>query len=98
MATSGCALHIPTAAPAPQSRDAESSRSRCGGGGSRVADGVTVDDEFDAAVTLAAFGGVVRSHGLRLAEAVGGDGRRRYALFGEKITDGIGAAFGELLV
>jgi len=32
---------------------------RSGGGHGGVADGVTVDDEFDAAVALAAFGGVV---------------------------------------
>src|SRR6266699_2417487 len=73
---------------------------RCwrGGGRGGTADGVAVDDEFDAAVALAAFGGVVGSDRLRFAEAVGGDGRRRHALFGEKIADGAGAALGELLI
>jgi len=44
------------------------------GGSCSVADSVAVDDELDAAVALAAFGGVVGSDRLRLAEAVGGDG------------------------
>ena len=69
-----------------------------GGGHGGIADGVTVDDEFDAAVSLAAFGVVVGSDGLRFTEAAGGDGRGRDALLGEKIADGIGAAFGELLI
>src|SRR5260370_36339681 len=54
-------------------RHAESSRSRCGGGGKRVADGVTVDDQLDAAGTLAALGGVVRNHGLPFSPAAGGE-------------------------
>src|SRR5260370_27011564 len=49
-------------------RHAESSRSRCGGGGSRVADGVTGDDEFDAAGTLARLGGVDRKSQLGISE------------------------------
>jgi len=69
-----------------------------GGGGGGVADGVAVDDEFDAAIALAAFGGVVGSDGLRFAEAARGDGRTGDALLGEKIADGIGAALGELLI
>src|SRR6267142_5034251 len=73
-------------------------RGRGGGGHGGVADGIAVDDELNAAIALAAFGGVVRSDGLHFAEAAGGDGRTRDALFGEKIADGIGAAFGELLV
>src|SRR5713226_7436628 len=72
-------------------------RGSSGGHGS-VADGVAVDDEFDAAVALAAFGRVVGGDRLRLAEAVSGNGRRRYALFGEKVANGIGATFGELLI
>jgi hypothetical protein len=48
-------------------------RRRSGGRGG-AADGVAVNDELDAAVALAAFGGVVRSDGLRFAEAAGGDG------------------------
>src|SRR5437016_6963780 len=71
---------------------------RRGGGHGGVADGVTVDDELDAAVALAAFGGVIGSDGLVLAEAAGGNGRTGDALLGEKIADGIGAAFGELLI
>ncbi len=63
-----------------------------------VADGVTIDHQLDAAVALAAFGGVVRSDGLRFAEAAGGDGGGRDALLGEKIADGIGAVVGELLI
>jgi len=44
-------------------------------GGSRgVADGLAVDDQLDAAIALAAFGGVVGGDRLRFAEAVGGDG------------------------
>ena len=70
----------------------------CGGSGSGVADGVAVDDEFDAAVALATLGSVVGSDGLRFAKAAGGDGRGGHALFGKKIADGIGAAFGELLI
>ena len=35
---------------------------------------------------------------MRFAEAAGGDRRSRHTLFGEKIADGIGAAFGELLI
>jgi hypothetical protein len=38
---------------------------------SRVADGVTIDDQFDAAVALPALGCVVGSHGLRLTESLG---------------------------
>src|SRR5437899_4755156 len=71
---------------------------RSGGGHGGVADGVAVDLEFDAAVALAAFGRVVGGDRLRLAEAVSGNGRRRYALFGEKIANGIGAALGKLLI
>src|SRR5437667_6822194 len=71
---------------------------RRGGGHGGVADGVTVDDELDAAVALAAFGGVIGGDGLVLAEAAGGNGRTGDALLGEKIADGIGAAFGELLI
>src|SRR5258708_5011237 len=70
----------------------------CGGGRGRVADGIAVDHELDAAVALAAVGGVVRSDGLRLAEAAGGDRGGRDALLGEEIAHGIGAAFGELLI
>ena len=47
----------------------------CGGAGgywSCFADGVAVDDEFDASIALAAFGGVVGGYGLRFAEAAGG--------------------------
>ena len=69
-----------------------------GGGGGSFADGVAVDYELDAAVALAAFGSVVRSDRLCFAEAVGGDGRSGHALLGKKIADGIGAAFGELLI
>src|SRR6266700_3233352 len=73
---------------------------RTGSGGSRggVADGVAVDHELDAAVALAAFGGLVGGDGLDFAEAAGGDGRRRYALFGEKFAHGTGAALGKLLI
>jgi hypothetical protein len=71
-------------------------RSRGSYGG--VADGVAVDDELDAAVALAAFGGVVGSDRLRFAEASRGDGRSRNAVFGKKIADGIGAALRELLI
>src|SRR5882762_1487394 len=71
---------------------------RGGGGHGGVADGVTVDDQLDAAVALAAFGGVIGGDGLVLAEAAGGDGRTGDALLGKKIADGIGAAFGELLI
>src|SRR4029077_19516727 len=73
-------------------------RSWGGGGHGGVADGVAVDDELDAAVALAAFGGVVGGDGLHFAEAAGSDGRTRDALLGKEIADGIGAAFGELLV
>src|SRR5579859_4687210 len=70
---------------------------RCGGaGGDRG--GFAVDDEFDAAVALAALGGVVGGNGLRFAEAAGGHGAGADALFGEEVADGIGAAFGELLI
>src|SRR6266478_4115406 len=69
-----------------------------GGSHGGVADGVTVDDELDAAVALAAFGGVIGGDGLALAEAAGGDGGGRNALLGEKIADGVGTAFGELLI
>src|SRR5260370_38199954 len=71
---------------------------RRGGGDGGVANGGAVDDELDAAVALAAFGSVIGGDGLRLAEAAGGDGGGRDALLGEKVADGIGAAFGELLV
>ena len=44
-------------------------------GGSRgVADSVAVDDELDAAIALAAIGGVVGGDGLRFAEAARGNG------------------------
>src|SRR5260370_13192130 len=71
---------------------------RRGGGDGGVANGGVVDDELDAAVAVATFGGVIGGDGLRLAEAAGGDGGGRDALLGEKVADGIGAAFGELLV
>src|SRR5579859_6135111 len=74
---------------------------RCGGAGGDgggLADGVAVDDEFDAAIALAALGGVVGGNGLRFAEAAGGHGAGGDALFGEEVADGIGAAFGELLI
>jgi hypothetical protein len=57
----------------------------CGGAGGDwvgFADGVTVDDEFDAAIALAAFGSVVGRHGLRLAEAAGGHSAAGNAFFG----------------
>src|SRR5438105_3250148 len=69
------------------------SRRVCG-----AADGVAVDDEFDAAVALTAFGCVVRSDRLRFAEAACSDGRAGHALLGQKITHGVGTALGELLV
>src|SRR5580700_2079278 len=68
------------------------------GGRGGVADGVAVYDQFDAAVALAAFGGVVGSDGLHFAEAARGDVGTGNALLSEKIADGIGAAFGELLI
>src|SRR2546423_2504877 len=71
---------------------------RRGRGYRGVADGVTVDHQLDAAVALTAFGGVVRSDGLRFAEAAGGDGGNRDALLGEEIAHGIGAVGGELLI
>ena len=43
---------------------------RCGG----VSDGVAIQDEFDAAIALAAFGGVIRGDRLRFSEAPRGDG------------------------
>src|SRR5260370_10988879 len=57
---------------------------RGGGGYGRVADGVAVDDELDAAVALAAFGGVLCGDGLALAADAGrGAGRRAAALSGD---------------
>src|SRR5258708_39970791 len=73
-------------------------RPRSGGGRGGAADGVAVDDELDAPVALAAFRGLVGGDRLRFAEAVSGDGRRRYALFGEKIAGGVGAGLGGLLI
>src|SRR5260370_42190633 len=70
---------------------------RGGGGDGGVADGVAVDDEFNAAIALAAFGGVVGSGGLRFAEGAGGGGRRVFILLAEGIGDGLGAALGGLL-
>ena len=73
----------------------------CGGAGGYwggFADGVAVDDKFYAAIALAAFGGVVGGYGLRFAEAAGGHRAACHALFGQEIADGVGAAFGELLV
>src|SRR6266581_2628158 len=69
-----------------------------GGGGGAVADSIAIDDEFHAAIALPAFGSVVRSDGLRFAEAASGDGRTGDALLGKKIAHGIGTAFGELLI
>src|SRR5260370_21935627 len=69
-----------------------------GGGRGGTADGVAGDDELDAPIALAAFGGVVGGDRLRFAEAVGGDGRRRHALFGKEIADGVRAALGKLLI
>jgi hypothetical protein len=43
-----------------------------GGYGGGLADGVAVDDEFDAAIALAAFGGVVGCYGLGFAKAASG--------------------------
>src|SRR5258708_15595742 len=71
---------------------------RRGGGDGGVANGGAIDDELDAAVALAAFGSVIGGDGLRLAEAAGGDGGGWDALLGEKIADGVGAAFRELLI
>ena len=75
-----------------------SSRKSGGGDGRRLADGVAVDHKFDAAIALAAVGGIVRSDGLRFAEAVSGHGRGCHTLLGEEIADAVRAAFGELLV
>src|SRR5258708_30094722 len=66
--------------------------------GRGLADGVAVDDEFDTAIALAAFGVVVRSDRLSFAEALSSHRRRLNALFGQKIADAVSAAFGELLV
>src|SRR5258708_11102124 len=66
----------------PKIREALLLGRRGGGGRGRVADGVAVDDELDAAVALAAVGGVIRSDGLGLAEAPGGDKRSRDAMLG----------------
>src|SRR5258708_35012788 len=71
---------------------------RRGRGDGGVANGGAIDDELDAAVALAAFGSVIGGDGLRFAEAAGGDGGGRDTLLGEKIADGIGAVFGELLI
>src|SRR5438270_12980680 len=65
------------------------SRRVCG-----AADGVAVDDEFDAAVALRAFGGVVGSDRLRFAEAAAGDGRAGPAWLGQKIRPEAGRAPG----
>src|SRR5580704_9911389 len=69
-----------------------------GGGRGGVADGVAVDDELDAAVALAALGGVIRGDGLHFAEAARGDIGAGHTLLGEKVADGVGAALGELLI
>jgi len=45
--------------------------SGAGGDWGGFADGVAVDDEFDAAIALAAFGGVVGGYGLGFPEAAG---------------------------
>src|SRR5260370_7203838 len=76
-----------------------SSRSRSGGGdGRRLADGVAVEHKFDAAIALAALGGIVRSDGLRFAEAVSGHGRGGNTLLCEEIPDAVRASFREVLV
>ena len=73
----------------------------CGGAGGHwggFADGVAVDDELDTAIALAAVGGVVGGDGLGLAEAASGHCAAGDAFFGEVVANGIGAAFGELLI
>jgi hypothetical protein len=65
---------------------------------SRISDGVAVHDELDAAISLAAFGGVIRRDGLRFSKAVRGDGRRGHSLLREKIAHGISAPLGKLLI
>jgi len=51
----------------PQGCNGRTDRCRSG-----LSNRVAVDYEFDAAIALAAFGGVVGSHGLRLAESARG--------------------------
>ena len=67
-------------------------------GGAGVSDGSAIHYEFDAAVALAAFGGVVGGDGLGFSEAAGGNGKFGHTLVREEIADGAGAALGELLV
>src|SRR5205085_1467454 len=68
------------------------------GGVRSAADGVAVDDEFDAPIALAAVGGAIRSDRLGFAKAAGGNGGSGYAVLREEVADGIGAALRELLV
>jgi len=48
------------------------------------------DDQCDAAIALAAFGIVVRCHGLCFAETMSAHRRRRDALLCEEITHTVG--------
>src|SRR5215813_4050849 len=60
---------------------AESLSGRCSG----AADGFAIDDEFDAAIALAAFGGVVCCDWLRFAKAARSHRACGHPLFGEEI-------------
>src|SRR5260370_17268695 len=66
---------------------------RRGGGDGGVANGGAVDDELDAAVSLATFGGGLGGDRLRLAEAAGRGGGGPGALVREKIRDAGRPAF-----
>src|SRR6266436_7020526 len=83
-----------------ESASASQGRAKCrtDRGRSGFSNRVAVDYEFDAAIALAAFGGVVGGHGLRLAESARGHCAGRHAFFREKIAHGIGAALRELLI
>ena len=71
---------------------------RVSGADHGVADGFARDDEFDAAVLLAARRSFVRGHRLRFAKPARGDRVCGNALLNEEFPDRGGAAFGELLI
>src|SRR5438876_12211766 len=78
-ATVTCVLRAQSAGPQDDRRNEILLAGACGGGLWRrlvggSGDGVGAQDQFGAAILLAAFGGVIGGDGLGLAEAAGLDG------------------------
>jgi len=73
-------------------------RGCAGGDGSRFSDRVAVDNQFDAAIALAALDSVIGGYRLCFTKATRSHCADGNAFFGKVVANGIRAALGELLI